>query len=265
MWRFLKGLLIFSIIIFLSCEKGEIIEAVDPVVELHAVYVTSEPIIDGYGDDDVWQQTKPFTVHVFDNPEQGESLNLQSGFNVTLKAIWWKNWMMGSEQWIERPFLSILLTWPDDEKNITNSMWQYNPVDTTWKLTQTGSDWLLFAWDMASNYTDIWFWDAALTNPLGFAEDEYIEYIALDSTSYVGIFNIDGANYLNDFGEYKNSWDLNYNNNFTPRDSTDDFPKMAWAFDIDSIAPSMPRFYSSENEKYSFLLAQDADLLKNTI
>ena len=264
MWRLFKSLLILTTLIILACEKGEIIQAVDPIVELHAFHVTSKPVVDGRDDDDVWQQAEPFTIHVFENPEEGESLDLQSGFNVTLKAVWWEDWMLSQNEWIERPFISILLSWPDTDKNINKNVWNYNHQDSSWAFSDSGSDWVLFYWWGSSIYRDLWHWDAAVTNPMGYAEDQFVEVIEVDTTAYVSLFNIDGTNFLNDYGDYQNCWDLNYNDNLTPRDSTDDYPKMAWKFDTDSIAPSLPRIYSSDDDNLSFLLAQDADLIENT-
>lgn len=274
MRRLLDSLVFITFLIIMGCEKGEIVTAVDPLVELHAVHVTSRPVVDGRDDDLVWQNAIPYTVRVGKLSEDGNFVDIENGFNVTAKAIWWQDWMKGKTVWIERPFISIFLTWPDDTKDIHKNAWYYNPQDSLWTHSKNGTDWILFIWASASELTDLWYWDASLTNPLGYAEDQFIQTIRIDTAHFVQIFNIDGTNVLNDFGEFQNTWDKNYNNNRTPRDSTDDYPKMAWKFDLEgnTMTPFIPRIYQSSdektffttNEKYSFLFESDADLIENT-
>ena len=265
MWRLLKGLLIATVLSFLACDSGEIVTAVEPLVELHAKYITSRPVVDGFSNETFWQKTPSYIIHVYERSNDGSVIEAETGFNVTIKAVWWKDWMAtGSGDWVERPFFAMLINWPDDAKNIEKNVWHYDAQDSNWTYSDSGSDWLLFTWGSFTDYTDLWYWDAALTNPLGYAEDQYVENVEVDSNNFVELFNIDGANILNDYGDFQNTWDKNYNDNLTPRDSTDDYPKMAWKFNIDSIAPFLPRVYSSEDEKNNFLFAHDADLIENT-
>jgi hypothetical protein len=241
----------------LACGTGEIPSATEPLIELEAAYVTSRPLLDGCGDDNVWQNAEPYILHVEETGGDG-------GFNIILKAIWWKEWTKGTTEWSDKAFLALLVNWPDDDKNIDKMMWTYTPQDSHWTMSENMSDWLVIQWYSAGNFIDLWYWDAALTNPLGYAEDQYLEVVQLtDSTYDVGLL-IDGLNSRNDTQDQQNTYDLNYDDNLTPDDPSDDHPKWAWRADPDSIAPSLPRIVSNQNERWNFLLWNEAEILKNT-
>ncbi len=253
-------LLLLSIGIFLfSCGNGEIPSATGQLVELQAKYVTSRPQLDGLANDPVWEDTMPFIVHFDADETNGKE------FNLTLRAIWWNDWAMsGSSGWGEKAYFAILATWPDDDKSIDKYVWKYNPADSTWTRSREQSDWLLFRWPSISAYNDVWYWDAALTNPLGYAEDAYVETVTLPDSTVKQRLWIDGLNFYNDTATERNTYDLNYDDNFTPRDSSDDKPKYAWKEDITTTPPSLPRIFSADEDRYHFLLRNEADFLKYT-
>ncbi|MBN1349165.1 hypothetical protein JXJ21_07140 [candidate division KSB1 bacterium] len=255
MQKFINLILLFTGALFLACSRGEIPTAVPPLVELQAKYITSRPVIDGRANDEVWKDANPYYVHVGKRDVlTGEIIE---GYNLTLKAVWWREWHLTSA-WTEIPYVAIMASWPDDDKNIKKNMWHYNPVDSLWTRDSEGSDWLLLRWYSTSTFIDLWYWDAALTNPMGYAEDQEVETFAVDDTTELLTFNIDGLSFLNDNEANVNTWDYNYDDNLTPRDSTDDFPSMIWGQNPGLETPSLPRIFSSTDETSSFLLSRDA-------
>jgi len=248
-------LMLTAVIFYLGCGSGEIPTATKPLIELEAAYVNSRPVLDGTADDAVWQEAEPYILHV-DKTETGKA------YNIELKAVWWKEWTFSDISWDEKAFMALKITWPDDDKNIDKMMWSYNPQDSTWTMNENMSDWLVISWLGAGDYTDLWYWDAALTNPMGYAEDQYIETIKLtDTTTHMGLY-IDGLNFYNDTDNHRNTWDFNYDDNLTPHDTKDDHPMWAWKVDPDSIPPSLPRVFSTVDERNQFLLRSEAEVLK---
>ena len=248
-------LLLFAVAFLFGCGSGEIPTATEPLIELEAAYVTSRPTLDGRADDAVWQEAEPYIIHV-------EETETGKGFNIELKAIWWNEWTKSESEWADKPFFSLLVNWPDDDKNIDKMMWTYDPEDSTWTMSDEMSDWMVIQWFSAGDLMDLWFWDAALTNPLGYAEDQYIEVFQLSNTTYDINLRIDGLNYFNDTEDQNNTWDFNYHDNLTPDDPNDDHPMWAWRVDPDSIPPSLPRMVTSESERRSFLLRPEAEALR---
>jgi len=237
-----------------ACGDGKIPTATEPLQELHAAYVTGRPVVDGSGNEQVWQNSRPFIVHI----EKGEAPKVE--FNVTFKAIWWKEWAKGATAWEEKAFLALLANWPDDDKNIDKNAWSFDPASSHWSRTNQKSDWLLLRWFSLSELSDLWYWDAAITNPLGYAEDQYLQSMLMSDSTTKSIIWIDGLNFNNDTATEQNTWDLNYDDNLTPRDSSDDKPKWAWKV----ATPSLPRVVTSEEERHHFLLSGDIDFLRNT-
>ncbi len=254
-------LILFSFgLVFMACSDGSIPTATAPLQELQAKYVDQRPVLDGIGNEALWEEARPYYVHVV--PTEGK--NKGQEFNIEFKAVWWKEWAKGKADWNERAYLALLISWPDAEKNIDKQHWEYLPDQSRWQRTNQQSDWLLLQWFSLSDRNDVWYWDAALTNPLGYAEDQYLLISqAEDSTQKASLW-IDGLNYLNDTDTEQNTWDLNYDDNLTPRDSTDDKPLWAWVNTVGSAPPTKPRIYSSDDAPNSFLFKSDADFLKNT-
>ncbi len=255
----MRKYLIVVVFVFLACGDGKIPMPTDPLIELHAVHVNDRPVVDGVADDKVWDKAQRFVVHI--ERETNEGLD---EFNIIFKAVWWSDWTKGKTEWEEASFLAIMVEWPDDEKNILKNPWTFNPSDSTWTRGEEMSDWLLLQWFGLSEYNDIWFWDAALTNPMGYAEDQKLLISVIDDSTSKSSLWIDGLSYGNDTDDSQNTWDLNYDDNLTPRDSTDDRPKWAWTHDVKTQPPSLPRIFSDEQERYSCLLYKDVDFLSKT-
>ena len=250
-------LFIFIIIIWaLSCSDGTIPTATEPLVELKATYVTQRPVLDGETNEAVWENARPFYVHVEPADGTGE------GFNLIFRAVWWKEWAKIGESWDDRAYLCMTISWPDEQKNIDKYQWQYSADEGKWSRSNNQSDWIILQWYNNSEYNDMWYWDAALTNPLGYAEDEFMLISTIDSVTTASLW-IDGLNYLNDTSEEQNTWDLNYDDNLTPRDSTDDRPLWAWKKDVASMELTNPRIESGDAST-SLLFKSDSDFLKNT-
>jgi hypothetical protein len=243
----------------LNCSDGRIPLPTDPLIELKAKHVNERPLLDGKADDSVWQGAQPFIVHLEKNTVQGAQ-----ELNLIFKAVWWSEWSKGKTEWEERPFIGILAIWPDDDKNIDKQQWNYDPVTKKWQRSNLNSDWLLMRWYSSSEYNDVWFWDAALTNPMGYAEDEQLLISTTEDSSIQMSLWIDGLSYANDTDNAQNTWDMNYDDNLTPRDSTDDKPRWAWTADITKTPPSVPRIVSEDLDKFSILLKKDASFLNKT-
>jgi len=259
MYKFLM-VLILLLIMILACGEGTIPTAVDPLIELQAAYAKDRPVIDGVTDEVLWEQTKSYLVHIGERDLR--TGQIVGGYNVEMKALWWREWGF-SGAWGEQSYVAISLSWPDEDKNIEKDTWRYNPADTSWAREKIGSDWFIINWYSTGALTDLWYWDAALTNPMGYLEDQYIERFQVNDSTEIYRFNIDGLRYLNDISTQNNGWDINYNDNMTPRDSTDDFPMKIWQNDPQQAVPTLPRVYSSEDERMEFLLNQDAGFMQN--
>lgn len=257
-----KYILLFSValVILLACSEGSIPTAVDPLIELQAAFVTYRPQIDGTLNESLWEKASPYQVRI--GEVDAKTGQIIGGYNVEMKALWWREWSLAG-QWTEVPFVAISLTWPDDDKNLDKNFWQYDPATSKWTLSKNGSDWVMFYWWSSTQYNDFWYWDAAVTNPLGYLEDQYVESFEIDDSTSAFQFNIDGLRFLNDVTDQNNCWDLNYNDNRTPRDSTDDFPMKIWRANPTQVRPTLPRVFSDENERNLLLLQEDAEFMIN--
>ena len=256
MRAFLPLILYTIIIFFLACSDGTIPTATEPLVELKATYVTQRPVLDGHATEAIWEGSRPFYVHV--EPRDG----VGKEYNIEFKAIWWKEWAQIGGEWDERAYLGMVISWPDEQKDTEKNQWLYSADQERWVRSDKQSDWLIMQWYGTSEYNDIWYWDAALTNPLGYAEDEYMLISNIDSVITASLW-IDGLNYLNDTKSEQNTWDLNYDDNLTPRDSTDDKPLWAWKNNVAEMELTKPRI-PSDDPLNTWLFKKDADFLKNT-
>ena len=237
-------LLLGAITVLTSCESGKIPTSVEQVIQLQAAYVTGRPRVDGFADDVVWNDPLPYTIHV--SPQYGEGVLGAGECNITLKAIWWRDWVQSREM----SFIGFLATWPDADKNIDKNMWTYDPRDSSWSQ-HGGEDWLLLQWEAGGDYVDLWYWGSSTTNPMGYFDDRHVRWLAAGDTFYS---YIDGLNFENDTYTQQNTWDHNYDDRSTPYDSTDDRPAMAWKDDPNLTEPSLPRIYSASDENRHFLL-----------
>ena len=157
--------------------------------ELYATKVTQAPKIDGNADDAAWKKAKELTVEAEDGPE----ISIRSVH--TDKEIF------------------FLLIWEDKDESISQNMWEYD--GSKWGIKQeirfegeegweADSDRMAFQWlindsipvfrekgckkichspekedkmytDAASERMDIWHWVSSTTNPLGYADDHYLD------------------------------------------------------------------------------------------
>jgi hypothetical protein len=249
----------------LGCSSGELPSAIDPPQELYAPFLAQErdiPVLDGRRDDTAWQNAPVYRVFL---TNQNGGVNLPAaGVLMEWQAVWWKvivDTTLVSPTVIDTTFASYIgfvATWLDEDKSIEPRQWTYNPTTASWLPDTQGSDWLLIFWATAADNTDLWFWDAATTNPMGYFQDMVLEGVATADGVLPLYVAIDGLNFFNDTATQRNTWDPNYDNNNTPSDSSDDRPRMAWKDDPAATPPPLPPVYSSPDENQHFLLDSTA-------
>lgn len=262
--RLLPPIVVACLTLSLGCGSGEIPSAVEQPQEVHARFVTTPPVFDGRGDDAAWQQAAAYKVFV-DNNSGGFSLP-ENGVLLEFKALWWKASVIdtSSNDTSEVIHIGFLVTWPDAEKNVDRDRWTYDPTTQRWTQSEEGADWLMIVWNTAAKNTDLWYWDAAATNPMGCFDDMEVEGFDTGVDIVPLLIRIDNLNYFNDTPTAQNAWDLNYDDNKTPRDFTDDSPRYAWTNDPKQIPPSLPPVYSQSDENMHFLLDREAAVLASS-
>lgn len=254
-----------SVIVFLfsGCGSGELPTAVEQPQELFAVSVKQPPVLDGRANDAVWQQAPRYRVFIDNNSGVNAPA---SGFLMEFKAAWWKETEIDTAQndASEVIYVGFLATWPDADKSLSRQVWSYDPATAKWSQSQQGSDWMMMYWLSSGKDRDIWYWDAALTNPMGYFQDMTLEGFQSGQTVTPYFARVDGLNFLNDTPTNRNTWDLNYNDNKTPRDSTDDRPKFAWKNDAEVTPPALPPVYSEASENRQFLIDYESAVLASS-
>lgn len=260
-WR---KLLPTALLFVLGCGSGELPTAVEQPQQLYASYIRNEqdiPVLDGRGDDKIWQTAPVYRVFL-DNKNGG--VGLPGGMLVELQAAWWRviidTTHVGPSR-IDTTFATYVgfrATWPDDDKSIASRPWNYNPADSTWSQGAQGTDWLLLVWQSFTDDTDLWYWDAATTNPMGYFQDMVFEGFDTGKGIEPLFVRVDGLNFFNDTPTAQNTWDPNYDNNNTPNNLRDDRPKFAWKNDPATTPPALPPVYSSTEENRQFLLIGEA-------
>jgi hypothetical protein len=251
--------------IFSGCNKGDLPTAVQQPQELFAPFVKQGPTLDGRGNDEVWQKASAYRVFLDANTG---GVNVPSqGLLMEFKAVWWKETKIDTarKDTAEVAFVGFLASWPDADKNIDHQPWTYDPAAAKWSLATEGSDWLLMYWYGLTKDTDIWFWDAALTNPMGYFQDMTLEGFQVGRTFAPYLVRIDGLNFFNDTATNRNTWDANYDDNKTPRQASDDRPRAAWKADPKITPPRLPPVYSDPTENFRFLLDAEAADLSATV
>ncbi len=268
LWR---KILPVALLFALGCGSGELPTAVEQPQQLYATYVRSEqdiPVLDGRADEKVWQTAPTYRVFL-DNKNGGVGLPA-AGLLVNLQAVWWRviaDTTLVDSTRIDTTFASYVgfhVSWPDADKNIAKSTWTYNPSDSTWAQNTNGSDWLLLAWLSFTEDTDMWYWDAATTNPMGYFQDMVFEGFDTGKTIEPLFARVDGLNFFNDTRTAQNTWDPNYDNNNTPSNLRDDRPRFAWKNDPATAAPGLPPVYSNTDENRQFLLTSEAAALSTS-
>ncbi len=251
-----------------ACSNGELPTALAPPQELYAPFIANEqdlPVLDGRREEAAWKSAPVYRV--FLNNQNG-GVNLPArGILTEWQAVWWrvivKITPVNSTR-SDTAFAShvgIVVTWPDADKNLDPQPWSYDPATATWSQNRQGVDWLLITWPTAAVHLDLWFWDAARTNPMGYFQDMVLEGMIEGNRVVPLHVAIDGLNFFNDRDSLRNTWDANYNDNNTPRDSSDDRPRWAWKDDPEMTPPPLPPVYSSRDENRRFLLDSVAVLL----
>ncbi len=247
--------------LFLGCGSGELPTAVQQPQELYAPFVKQGPVLDGRGLDEVWQKATGYRVFL-DAKTGGVNLPAE-GLLIEFKALWWQEAQIDTarQDTLDVAYVGFLATWPDASKNLSRKTWAFNPADARWSRSSQGSDWLLLYWYGLTKDTDIWLWDAATTNPMGYFQDMTLEGFQSGSSFVPYLVRVDGLNLTNDTANSRNTWDENYDDNRTPRDQSDDRPRYAWKNDPSVTPPSLPPVYSDAAENTLLLLESDAALL----
>ncbi len=247
--------------LFLGCGSGELPTAVQQPQELYAPFVKQGPVLDGRGLDEVWQKSTGYRVFL-DAKTGGVNLPAE-GLLIEFKAVWWQETQIDTarQDTLEVAYVGFLATWPDASKSLSRKTWTFNPADARWSRNEQGSDWLLLYWYGLTKDTDIWLWDAATTNPMGYFQDMTVEGFQSGRTFEPYLVRVDGLNFYNDTATSRNTWDENYDDNRTPRDPSDDRPRFAWKIDPATTPPGLPPVYSDASENAFFLMETEAATL----
>jgi two-component system sensor kinase len=141
---------------------------------------TSETItIDGYANETSWAAAKTLIVPVQDGTI--------GATEVTLQALY------------DNTYIYILITWNDTTESRINHMWTYDADKGTWSQHGNREDRLSFVWNIEDSITffniggcqvtchgdrhytnaadekgDWWHWKAARTDPVGYADDQWM-------------------------------------------------------------------------------------------
>lgn len=127
---------------------------------LYSKAVSQEPSIDGAGNDSVWQQAKPI-----------KTLDYSSMREITIRSVHTKNKIF------------FLAEYPDAAPSMTQKSLGWDYEEGIYKQLNDREDCFIFKWlmtgtslrfkDRKPHTADIWYWKAARTNPLGYADDKY--------------------------------------------------------------------------------------------
>ncbi len=263
--HFFFFIIIVILLAMLGCSSGELPSTIAPPQELYAPFIQNQqdiPVLDGRRDDAAWRSAPVYRVFI--NNENGGVNVPAAGLLTEWQAVWWKviaDTTHVSPTRIDTTFASYIgfvATWADADQSIASRPWTYDPASARWSQSAQRSDWLLIAWLSAASNTDLWLWDAATTNPMGYFQDLVQENVETSEGIQPLYVSVDGLNFFNDTATRQDTWDANYDNNNTPRDSSDDRPRMAWKDDPAVIPPPLPPIYSSPDENRYFLLDSSA-------
>lgn len=131
--------------------------------------VAQAPVIDGIADDPVWAEAKEYTT--YDDVAK---------IKMTLKAVYTDTGIF------------FLVNYPDADQSDTHKTWIWDKTEKMYTDGPDREDVFVFKWSMepagvdlslkADNEykADIWFWKAARTNPVGYADDKYDQYSAME-------------------------------------------------------------------------------------
>lgn len=128
---------------------------------ISAVRVNEAPHIDGSGNDSVWKSARTFTVK-----------DVRTGEDVTLKAIHTGDMVF------------FLVQYPDPSEDRLHKPWVWDKKLEAYTIGSQREDTFVFKWNMdseekeLSNFsddsytTDVWYWKAHRTDPVGYADDK---------------------------------------------------------------------------------------------
>lgn len=135
-----------------------------------AVKVDKAPAVDGKADDDAWKAAKAYTIKV-DKPKR----ILEPGKEVTLKVA-----HDGSS-------IYVLCEWADKKKNDQHESWAWDEGKAKYEKSGFMEDEFFVAFQLEGSFNanmtvgidakwDVWQWQAARTDPTGFARDKIHVY-----------------------------------------------------------------------------------------
>lgn len=123
--------------------------------------VSDGPAIDGFGQDPVWEKAQALITH-----------DKVAGIDMALKAVYTDKEIF------------FLVTFPDPDESRKHKEWKWNKDSQMYEPGFDREDTFVFKWNMGTQpvdlsvysdepyVTDIWFWKACRTDPVGFADDK---------------------------------------------------------------------------------------------
>lgn len=135
-------------------------------LNLFSVKVSSEPVIDGKGQDPIWAKAQEIVTH-----------DKVADLDIAIKSVHTN----------EKIF--FLVRFNDPDQSIIHKQWHWNQNQEMYEIGPEREDCVVLKWAMdkkVSNlslsteqpYTaDIWFWKANRTNPQGYADDK-VHYLS---------------------------------------------------------------------------------------
>ena len=131
------------------------------VAQKVAQKVDKSPVIDGRGNDSVWEKAQAIVTH-----------DKVADIDITIKAAY-----TGKE-------ICFVVSFPDPDESRVHKSWIWDKEMKIYKMGPDREDVFVIKWNMlpqsvdlsvhADNYykADIWFWKACRTDPVGFADDK---------------------------------------------------------------------------------------------
>ncbi len=133
--------------------------------DLVAVKVEEAPVVDGIGDEALWQRTAGITT-----------IDTVAEIKVTLKAVYTDE------------AIFFLVTYPDPTENREHKTMRWDAEEQGYRMGPKREDMFVFKWSMEPQpadlslsadrpyKADIWFWKAYRTDPAGYADDKMQVY-----------------------------------------------------------------------------------------
>jgi PAS domain S-box-containing protein len=165
--------------------------------------------LDGHAIEEDWKQANELIIKIQDGSI--------GKVEVSLKALY------------DKEYLYIYATWPDPTQSIGKDMWEFNGVNWT---SSGNEDRIGFIWNVDNSISgfniggcamichgdrmhtnspgelgDLWHWKAGRTNPLGYADDEWIDNAVVEGyteEAKEGAIHADGTELLYKEGYLKN-------------------------------------------------------------